>query len=87
MTRLKTGDTDGTTRRPQPFPAPASRLAISWQTCALSLGLALLLTFLALTPLPPFASDVYGSLVRRYVVIGAVLLGYLGWLLVQRRLP
>ena len=52
-----------------------------------SLGLAVLLAYLALTPLPPFAADVYGSLVRRYVVLGVVLIGYLVWLLHARRLP
>jgi hypothetical protein len=57
------------------------------QTGAATVGLAALIAYLALTPLPPFATDVFGSLVRRHVILSAVLLGYAAWCVVRRRLP
>src|SRR5262249_36391184 len=67
--------------------AVVGRAARTWERAVAVLGLTALLAYLALTPLPPFAADVYGSLVRRYVTVGAVLPGYLVWLAVNRRLP
>jgi O-antigen ligase/tetratricopeptide (TPR) repeat protein len=56
------------------------------RTAIATAGLAALIAYLALTPLPPFASDVYGSLVRRHIVLGVVLLGYAVWCVARRRL-
>lgn len=52
-----------------------------------SVGLAALLVYLALTPLPPFARDVFGSLLRRHLILGLIFLGYTAWLTHERRLP
>src|SRR5262245_21005067 len=67
--------------------AVVGRAARTWERAVAVLGLTALLAYLALTPLPPFATDVYGSLVRRYLIVGAVLVGYLVWLGLARRLP
>ena len=59
----------------------------SWNGTASVLALTALLVYLALTPLPPFARDPYGSLTRRYIIVGAVLAGYLLLLVLRRGLP
>jgi O-antigen ligase/tetratricopeptide (TPR) repeat protein len=90
MTRLGAGDAltaAGGRKRHDRSTAPTVSRSAAWTALAWPAGLTALLVYLALTPLPPFASDVYGSLVRRYVVLGVVLLGYLLWLVVTRRLP
>lgn len=91
MTRLKANAprlTPDPARRPRQSAISAPAGLRAWRSSLLwPVALAALLTYLALTPLPPFASDVYGSLVRRYVVLGTILLGYLLWLVFARRLP
>lgn len=51
------------------------------------IALAAYLLYLTLTPMPPFAADVYGSLLRRHIFGSLVLLGLVGWLATRRRLP
>ncbi|MGH2583423.1 MAG: O-antigen ligase family protein, partial [Dehalococcoidia bacterium] len=91
MTHSRLGNTSSTPAvRPgqaRAWALTATATLTSWRALLPTAGLTALLVYLAITPLPPFAADPYGSLTRRYAVLGALLVGYVGWLIAQRRLP
>jgi O-antigen ligase len=63
--------------RTQPLvPAPLAAVAVG-----------ALLTFVALTPLAPFAADPYHTELRRHLVLGGVIAAYVLGLLIARRAP
>lgn len=74
----------------------ASAVAPTWRSWASRprvtefaavLFVALLIAYLAITPLAPFASDPAGSEARRHLILSAVVVAYGLLLLVTRRLP
>lgn len=85
--RVTDAGTAGGDRRRETLPAAMPRSNERITAAVATAALAALLVFLALTPLPPFASHPYTALRDRHLVLSVLMIAYLGWLIFRRRLP